>query len=87
MLSKISNSEIGSSHWLNTLLGTILHIGEYMQDHPILTPTQHQNYGKFCYENAREILDWFSVNHVEAIETTEKELLKKLKQKYENTPT
>ena len=30
MISKISNSEIGSIHWLNTLLGRQKHIGEIL---------------------------------------------------------
>lgn len=85
MTSKISNSEIGSSHWLNTILGNILRIGEYMIKHKKLTKEQCTDYGESCYHGSREILDWFSVHPLVLIESQERFILKKLKEKYEST--
>jgi len=60
-ISALTNSEIGSKHWLNTMLGQILHIGEYMEDSPIEEEVR-KNWGRTIQEYAGEIM-----NNYEAI--------------------
>jgi hypothetical protein len=50
-----TNSPIGSSHWFNTILGNIAHIGDYMQTHE-LTDEQRATWGKQLSENARHLI-------------------------------
>lgn len=65
-ISKLSNSEIGSLHWLNTLLGRVAHIGEFIQNHPDpnwwnesqLAPSLGV-YGKLIEEDVREVMNYF----------------------------
>jgi hypothetical protein len=50
-----TNSPIGSSHWFNTILCNIAHIGDYMQTHE-LTDEQRATWGKQLSEKARHLI-------------------------------
>ena len=82
-ISEYSNSEMGSGHWLNTILSRHLHIGEFMRDRGHLTEIQCRNWGETIMIQSRELLDWFSINTPESIEFFERDLLDRLKKKYE----
>lgn len=60
-ISKLTNSEIGSVHWFNTIMGNILHTGEYLMNHGIekdgLTDYMVKKWGKQLYEEAQEMID------------------------------
>lgn len=60
--SKLTNSSIGSIHWLNTLGGRILRIGEYMAEFPSESFEYQVRYGQELANSAREIMDYFKSN-------------------------
>ena len=60
MISKLTNSEIGSRHWFNTLLGNIKQIGQFMEQNG-LTEDQEKNWGKQLAEYSQELLDNFEI--------------------------
>lgn len=60
IMSKLSNSEIGSLHWLNTILGSVARTGELMQNCP--DPSWYRDlgaYGKTIEDNVREVMNYF----------------------------
>lgn len=61
MVSKISNSEIGSIHWLNTLLGRQIHIGEILQqtmiNHNLI---DYDMFGEQLNDISQELLNHYS---------------------------
>lgn len=65
-ISQLSNSEIGTKHWYNTLLAKCIHIGEYMKSKE-LTPEQRENWGNQLMECGRELLD-----NYEAVQDSER---------------
>ena len=54
-ISKLTNSEIGSRHWYNTLLGNISRIGEYLADNAPDTITSQ--YGGEIKQVANELYE------------------------------
>lgn len=55
-----TNSPAGSYHWFSTLLGTILHSGEYIKNNynsPNLTEERLLKLGNIIYDNAKELID------------------------------
>lgn len=55
-----TNSNMGSTHWLNTLLGRILHNGEYIvnnYDSPNLTKERLLIMGETVYNAAKELIE------------------------------
>lgn len=60
MISKLTNSEIGSRHWFNTLLTNIKHIGQYMEQNGV-SEDQEKNWGKKLAENSQELMDNFEL--------------------------
>lgn len=51
----LTNSPIGSQHWYNTLLTTVLHVGEFMQDRD-MTEKQRKAYGANLQKIASHLL-------------------------------
>jgi hypothetical protein len=56
MISNLTNSEIGSQHWYNTLLAKIESFGRYMRMHR-LTPQQEATWGKMMIDYSKELID------------------------------
>lgn len=58
ILSNFTNSEIGSRHWFNTLIGRVLHVGEFLKDQ---TPEERtlRIWGQAVYDAMTEIRDYF----------------------------
>jgi hypothetical protein len=57
--STITNSKIGSTHWFNTIISEHLRIGEYMNDHPLITESYLiEGWGKRLYDSSKELLNW-----------------------------
>lgn len=53
-----TNSEIGSEHWFNTLMGRMLRYGEFIYNNP-----EHENvkeYGKSIQDTSRFIMDSYN---------------------------
>lgn len=56
--STLTNSEIGSRHWFNTILGNHLNVGEFMTDRP--NDAQYfAEWGKQLAISSRELIDNF----------------------------
>lgn len=60
MISKISNSEIGSIHWLNTLLGKQKDIGEILLQNWTPNTPNKEYWGTLLVEISKELLDYYS---------------------------
>ncbi len=58
MISKRTNSEIGSHHWLMTILGRISRKGEYLKCKTPNMPTL-RSWGDSIYEDARELIAYY----------------------------
>lgn len=59
-VSATTGSEFGSGHWFNTLMASIKHAGEYLQDNG--APPKEETlkaWGTLIYERSNELLDWF----------------------------
>jgi hypothetical protein len=54
-----TNSPIGSQHWFNTLLGSILHMGEYIADHEnrVDCSARIEEYGRQIQEDAKHLME------------------------------
>lgn len=67
-VSEFTNSPMGSTHWLNTILARILHFGEALaeKDHTAFTNTwlaeSRYAYGEVIMKECREIIDYFEKN-------------------------
>lgn len=57
VMSKRINSELGSLHWLNTLLGNVAHMGEYLKNYGQEQKIRH--YGELIEGDVREVMDYF----------------------------
>lgn len=59
MISKNTNSEIGSVHWFNTLISYIKHVGEYISED---TPPDEnlRVWGKNVHEYCDELINHFN---------------------------
>ena len=82
-ISKFTSSEIGSTHWFNTLSGTILRAGEFLKQHgnEHATTEQIKKWGEMVYERQEEISEWFNSSkerNIEQIIFDLKETLNKL---------
>jgi hypothetical protein len=69
MESKLTNSEIGSSHWFVTLVAKCKHIGEFMKDRQI-TDEQRQVWGEEIYNACSELLDGPNKENKKYLRTT-----------------
>jgi len=50
------NDAIGSTHWFNTLMANVLHIGEYMRDKS--EEKLYKEWGNQLYRIARDMFEW-----------------------------
>lgn len=83
MKSNITNSDIGSTHWFNSIMGNLFQIGEFMKKHEV-KPEQRIVWGVLFMDIAREMTEWNKIAPAERIEALERKLLKELKEKYES---
>ena len=69
-ISQFSNSEIGSTHWFNTLSGSILRIGEWLKEHGNENASRQQfkTWGEMVYERQQELIEWFNISKERDIE-------------------
>lgn len=58
-ISKLTNSEIGSVHWFNTIMGNILRTGEYLKEHGTngISEDTVKQWGEHLYVQAQEMID------------------------------
>ena len=58
-ISRLTNSEIGSVHWFNTIMGNILRTGEYLMEHGTkgLMNETVKGWGGLLYDQAKELID------------------------------
>lgn len=54
------NDAIGSSHWFNTLMASVLHIGEFMKTHDRVhfNETLQKDWGEMLYNVAKDMMKW-----------------------------
>lgn len=52
------NDVLGSSHWMNTLMGHVLHIGYYMTTHETIKPEHLKAWGQQLKDVALDVSDW-----------------------------
>jgi len=56
--SKQEEMEIGCSHWFNTLMSNVNHIGEYMVLHPDEKLKYQESWGKTLRDISKDMMDW-----------------------------
>lgn len=57
--SEVIDSVIGTAHWFNTLMGSILRSGEYLMKHGTkdIDDAEMKLWGKRIYDYSKEIID------------------------------
>ena len=60
-ISEFSHSEIGSSHWFNTLVGNAANIGQYLHIHGSsgISETTLVQWGTELWERSKELMEWY----------------------------
>ena len=59
-MSKLTNSPKGSFHWLNTNMGFVLRVGEYLHNKETLQQSESLwNWGEKVEEIAKETMEYF----------------------------
>lgn len=60
-ISDFSNSEIGTAHWFNTLIGNSMNVGQYLHLHGSTGISEETlaEWGMGLWERSKELMQWY----------------------------